>query len=208
MRLNSTNFNKLFLALTSFALLVQSHFALAEDSNVEHTDVKHPSVKIETSKGDIILELYPDKAPISVANFLSYVEAGTYNGTIFHRVIKDFMNQGGGFTEDFKKVEAKEPIQNEADNGLKNLKNTVAMARTNAPHSATNQFFINTKDNAFLDHTQKSMRGWGYTVFGKVIEGGNIVGAISRVPTGAAGPFSQDVPRTPIMIKKITQIKK
>ena len=208
MRLNSTNLNKLFLALTSLALLVQSHLAFAGDSNIKSPDANHPNVKIETSKGDIIVELYPDKAPISVANFLSYVENGTYDGTIFHRVIKDFMNQGGGFTEDFKKVAAKDPIQNEADNGLKNLKNTIAMARTNAPHSATNQFFINTKDNAFLDHTKKSMRGWGYTVFGKVVEGGNIVGAISRVPTGASGPFSQDVPRTPIIIKKITKLKK
>lgn len=192
------NFKNIFLTLTSFVLLTQSHNILAEN----------PSVKIETSKGDIIVELYPDKAPISVANFLSYVEDGSYDGTIFHRVIKNFMNQGGGYTEDFKEVKTKAPIQNEADNGLKNLKNTIAMARTNAPHSATNQFFINTKDNAFLDHTNKSMRGWGYAVFGKVTEGENIVGAISRVPTGASGPFSQDVPRTPIIIKKITKIGK
>lgn len=198
MRLNTMNLNKFFLALTFLALLMQSHIALAGN----------PSVKIETNKGDIIVELYPDKAPISVANFLSYVESGTYDGTIFHRVIKNFMNQGGGFTEDFKKVEAKDPIQNEADNGLKNVKNTIAMARTNAPHTATNQFFINTKDNAFLDHTQKSMRGWGYAVFGKVTEGENVVGAISRVPTGASGPFAQDVPRTPIIIKKITKVEK
>jgi cyclophilin family peptidyl-prolyl cis-trans isomerase len=203
MKFNSTILNKFSLVLISLVLALQSHIAFADTSNA-----KHPTVKIETSKGDIIVELYPDKAPISVANFLSYVKDGTYDGTIFHRVIKDFMNQGGGFTEDFKKVEAKDPIQNEADNGLKNLKNTIAMARTNAPHSATNQFFINTKDNAFLDHTQKSMRGWGYTVFGKVVEGENIVGAISRVPTGSSGPFAQDVPRTPIIIKKITKIEK
>ena len=198
MKLNRINLNKFFLSLTSFVLLIQSNIALAGN----------PSVKIETNKGDIVVELYPDKAPISVANFLSYVESGIYNGTIFHRVIKDFMNQGGGFTEDFKEVEAKNPIQNEADNGLKNLKNTIAMARTNAPHSATNQFFINTKNNAFLDHTQKSMRGWGYAVFGKVTEGENVVGAISRVPTGSSGPFSQDVPRTPVIIKKITTVEK
>jgi len=155
----------------------------------------------------MIIELYPDKAPKSVANFLSYVNAGAYDGTIFHRVIKDFMNQGGGFTPDYKKVDTKDPVQNEADNGLKNLKYTVAMARTGEPHSATNQFFINTADNAFLDHTSKSMRGWGYTVFGKVIEGQNIAGAISRVPTGPGGPFTKDVPRTQIIITKMTEIK-
>ena len=153
------------------------------------------------------MELYSDKAPKSVANFLAYVNAGSYDGTIFHRVIKDFMNQGGGFDADYKKVDVKDPVPNEAFNGLKNLKYTVAMARTNAPHSATNQFFINTADNAFLDHTEKSMRGWGYTVFGKVVEGENIVGAISRVPTGSGGPFTKDVPRTPILIEKMTEIK-
>lgn len=135
------------------------------------------------------------------------MNAGAYDGTIFHRVIKDFMNQGGGFTPDFKKVETSSPVQNEADNGLKNLKYTVAMARTGEPHSATNQFFINTGDNAFLDYSGKSMRGWGYTVFGKIVEGQNIAGAISRVPTGPGGPFSKDVPRTEILITKMTEIK-
>jgi len=165
-----------------------------------------PRVKMETSKGAIIIELYPEKAPKSVANFLDYVNSGSYDGTIFHRVIKDFMNQGGGFTPDYKKVGTKDPIQNEADNGLKNLKFTLAMARTSAPHSATNQFFINTADNAFLDHTGKSMRGWGYTVFGKVVEGQNIVGAISRVKTGPGGTFSKDAPSIPIIIQKVTEI--
>ena len=136
-----------------------------------------------------------------------YVNDGAYDGTIFHRVIKDFMNQGGGFTADFKKVDTRDPIQNEADNGLKNKKYTVAMARTGQPHSATNQFFINTADNDFLDHTGKSMRGWGYTVFGKVIEGQNIAGAISRVPTGPGGPFQKDVPSKTITINKMTEIK-
>jgi peptidyl-prolyl cis-trans isomerase B (cyclophilin B) len=135
------------------------------------------------------------------------VKDGAYEGTIFHRVIRDFMNQGGGFTADFSKVETREPIQNEADNGLKNLKYTVAMARTSAPHSATNQFFINTKDNDFLNHTGKSMRGWGYTVFGKVVEGQNVADIISRVATGSGGPFSKDVPRTTITIEKMTLIK-
>jgi peptidyl-prolyl cis-trans isomerase B (cyclophilin B) len=122
-------------------------------------------------------------------------------------VIKDFMNQGGGFTPDYEKVDTREPIQNEADNGLKNLKYTVAMARTGEPHSATNQFFINTADNAFLDYKSKSMRGWGYTVFGKVIEGQNIAGAISRVATGPGGPFAKDVPKVQIIINKMTEIK-
>jgi cyclophilin family peptidyl-prolyl cis-trans isomerase len=188
---------KLLLGIASLALAFQIQIAQAAN----------PKVKIETSKGTIILELFPDKAPKSVANFLQYVNDGAYDGTIFHRVIKNFMNQGGGFTTDYKKVDTRDPVPNEADNGLKNLKNTVAMARTNAPHSATNQFFINTADNDFLDHTEKSTRGWGYTVFGKVIEGENIVGAISRVPTGPGGPFAKDVPRTPIVIEKMTEIK-
>lgn len=188
---------KLLLAIAALAMLLTLQLANAAN----------PKVKMETSKGTIIIELYPDKAPKTVANFLDYVNSGAYDGTIFHRVIKGFMNQGGGFTVDYKKVETKAPIPNEADNGLKNLKNTIAMARTSEPHSATNQFFINTADNAFLDHTAKSMRGWGYTVFGKVIEGENIVGAISRVPTGPGGPFASDVPRTPVVITKVTEIK-
>ncbi len=191
------NFKKLLLTTAALALTFQIQLAQAAN----------PKVKIETSKGDMVVELYPDKAPKTVANFLAYVNAGAYDGTIFHRVIKDFMNQGGGFTADFKKVDTNEPVQNEADNGLKNLNNTIAMARTSAPHSATNQFFLNTADNGFLDHTSKSMRGWGYTVFGKIIEGENINGAISRVATGPGGQFSSDVPRTTITIVKITEIK-
>ncbi len=190
-------FKKLLLVLATIALTFQLQLVHAAN----------PKVKMETSKGTIIIELYADKAPKSVANFLSYVNAGAYDGTIFHRVIKDFMNQGGGFTPDYKKVDTKDPVQNEADNGLKNLKYTVAMARTGEPHSATNQFFINTADNAFLDYTGKSMRGWGYTVFGNVIEGQNIADIISRAATGSGGPFSQDVPRTPIIIEKMTEIK-
>ena len=188
---------KLLLSIAILALSFQIQLAQAAN----------PKVKVETSKGTMVFELYPDKAPKTVANFLEYVNAGTYDGTIFHRVIKNFMNQGGGFTADYKKVDTRDPIQNEADNGLKNLKYTIAMARTSAPHSATNQFFINTADNAFLDHSSKSMRGWGYTVFGKVVEGENIAGAISRVATGSGGPFSTDVPATPIIIEKITEIE-
>ena len=187
--------------------LLLSIAALALTFNIQLANAANPKVKIQTSKGTMIIELYPDKAPKTVENFLTYVNAGAYDGTIFHRVIKDFMNQGGGFDTDFNKVDTRAPIQNEADNGLKNLKYTVAMARTNAPHSATNQFFINTADNDFLDHKSKSMRGWGYTVFGKVIEGQNIAGAISRVATGPGGPFSKDVPKVQIVIEKVTEIK-
>ena len=188
---------KLLLSIAALALTFQ--IQLAHSAN--------PKVKVETSKGTMVFELYPEKAPKTVANFLDYVNAGTYDGTIFHRVIKNFMNQGGGFTADYKKVETKDPVQNEADNGLKNLKYTIAMARTGAPHSATNQFFINTADNAFLDHTSKSMSGWGYTVFGKVIEGNNVAGAMSRTATGPGGSFATDVPSTPIIIEKMTEIK-
>ena len=191
-------FKKILLGLASLSLAL--HVQLAQADN--------PKVKMETSKGTMIIELYPEKAPKSVANFLTYVNAGTYDGTIFHRVIKDFMNQGGGFTTDYKKVDTRDPIQNEADNGLKNLEHTIAMARTGQPHSATNQFFINTADNQPLNHTGKSMRGWGYTVFGKVIEGQNVSGAISRVQTGPGGQFSSDAPRMQIIIKKVTEIKK
>ena len=191
-------FKKILLGLATLALSFQIQLAHADN----------PRVKVETSKGTMVFELYPEKAPKTVENFLAYVNAGTYDGTIFHRVIKNFMNQGGGFTPDYKKVATKDPVQNEADNGLKNLKYTIAMARTGAPHSATNQFFINTADNASLDHTGKSMRGWGYTVFGKVVEGENIAGAISRVATGPGGPFAKDAPRTQIIITKMTEIKK
>jgi len=191
------NFKKLLLSIAALALVFQ----------VQLANAGNPKVKMETSKGTMIIELYPDKAPVTVANFLAYVNAGTYDGTIFHRVIKDFMNQGGGFTSDFKKVKAREPIKNEADNGLKNLKDTIAMARTGDPHSATNQFFLNTADNAFLDHTSKTSRGWGYTVFGKIIEGQNVSSIISRAATGSGGPFSKDVPRTTITIRKVTEIK-
>lgn len=167
----------------------------------------NPKVKMKTTKGTMIIELYPDKAPITVKNFLTYVNEGAYDGTIFHRVIKNFMNQGGGYTVTYKKKPTHDPIKNEADNGLKNLKYTVAMARTSDPHSATNQFFINTNDNAFLDFTSKTPRGWGYAVFGKVIEGQDVVDRISEVRTGPRGPFPKDAPKVEIVIYKATQIQ-
>ena len=168
----------------------------------------NPQVKMQTSEGDVIIELYPDKAPVSVENFLRYVNDGAYNGTVFHRVIKGFMNQGGAFTSDYQKKDIKTypAIKNEADNGLKNIRGTVAMARTSDPNSATNQFFINTVDNGFLNHSSKTARGWGYTVFGKVTSGMDVMDRIAEVKTGSQGPFRSDVPLTPIEIHSITVI--
>ena len=148
------------------------------------TTSKNPRVIIETSMGKIVLELYPDKAPKTVGNFLTYCKSGQYDGTVFHRVIPNFMIQGGGFTPNMKQKPTGQPITNEADNGLKNDRGTIAMARTQAPHSATAQFFINTVDNDFLNHRSKDQGGWGYTVFGRVVEGMDVVDAISKVKTG------------------------
>ena len=158
-------------------------------------------VKLETSMGDIYLELDEEKAPNSAANFLSYVNSGHYDGTIFHRVIDGFMIQGGGMTADMSEKQTGEPIENEADNGLTNDPYTVAMARTMDPHSATAQFFINVKKNDFLNHTAKNERGWGYAVFGKVVKGHGVVNKIKTVPTGRAG-MHDDVPKEPIEIVK------
>ncbi len=160
-------------------------------------------VRMQTSMGDIVLELDKEKAPISVKNFLSYVESGAYEGTIFHRVIDNFMIQGGGFDENYTRRATQPPIINEAGNGLKNLRGTIAMARTNAVHSATSQFFINLKDNKFLDHSSPTPRGFGYTVFGKVIAGMDTVDKIRSVKTGPGGPFPKDAPTTKIVIQKI-----
>jgi peptidyl-prolyl cis-trans isomerase B (cyclophilin B) len=166
---------------------------------------KMPQVKLETSLGDIVIELNEDKAPITVANFLSYVNEGFYDGTIFHRVIKNFMIQGGGFTQDFQQKTTKSAIENEADNGLSNKRGAVSMARTNDPHSATAQFFINTVDNGFLDFQGKVPSGWGYAVFAEVIEGMDVVDAIREVDTTMRGPH-QDVPAEDIVIIKATVI--
>lgn len=163
------------------------------------------TVELKTSAGTITLELDDAKAPQTVANFLAYVNKGHYDGTIFHRVIKGFMIQGGGMTADMKQKATDAPIQNEANNGLKNDKYTLAMARTNAPHSATAQFFINTKDNTFLNFTAESPSGWGYAVFGKVVAGAEIVDAIEKVRTGKSG-FHDDVPVEAVTIEKATAI--
>lgn len=151
--------------------------------------------------GDILLELNEAKAPKTVANFLTYVRNGHYNGTIFHRVINGFMIQGGGLTPDMKEKPTLSPIENEANNGLKNEAYTIAMARTGDPHSATAQFFINVKNNDFLNHTAKTDRGWGYAVFGKVVKGHGVVNKIKAVPTGKKGPYD-DVPVDPVVIIK------
>ena len=163
----------------------------------------HPVVKLKTSMGDIVLQLDAEKAPKSTANFLKYVKEGFYDGTIFHRVIDGFMVQGGGLTEDMTTKPTSDPIQNEADNGLKNDKYTVAMARTMDPHSATAQFFINVADNDFLNHSGKNPQGWGYAVFGRVISGQEVVAKIKGVPTGNKG-MHQDVPVEPVFIEKAT----
>jgi len=191
MKLSMTHLKQLLLSLVLFAG-VQTVYAA--------DTVK---VRMQTSAGDIVLELNKEKAPISVKNFLAYVESGAYEGTIFHRVIDNFMIQGGGFDENYNRRPTQPPIVNEAGNGLKNLRGTIAMARTNAVHSATSQFFINLKDNDFLDHRSPTPRGFGYTVFGKVTEGMETVDAIRKVKTGAGGPFAKDAPKTKIVINKM-----
>jgi peptidyl-prolyl cis-trans isomerase B (cyclophilin B) len=167
---------------------------------------KNPEVKFVTNQGDIVLELYPDKAPITVKNFLHYVNGGFYNGTIFHRVIKGFMIQGGGFTTDMEQKPTEAPIKNEADNGLKNDVGTIAMARTPDPDSATAQFFINVKDNDFLNYTAPTPQGWGYCVFGKVVQGMDVVHKIEDVATTTRS-FHQDVPVDPVVIESATELK-
>ena len=162
-----------------------------------------PRVKLETSLGVIMLELDAQKAPKTVANFVQYVKDKHYDGTVFHRVIDGFMIQGGGFTADMQQKPTRASIPNEADNGLKNLPLTVAMARTNDPHSASAQFFINIADNRFLNHTQPTLNGWGYAVFGKVVAGADVVDKIRQVRTGNRGMF-ENVPSTPVTILKAT----
>ncbi|HEU0231065.1 MAG TPA: peptidylprolyl isomerase [Burkholderiaceae bacterium] len=166
----------------------------------------HPRVDLHTNMGDIVIELNPEKAPKTVANFLTYVKEGFYDGTIFHRVINNFMIQGGGFEVGMKQKQTHAPIENEADNGLKNDKYTVAMARTSDPHSATAQFFINVANNEFLNFTAPTPNGWGYAVFGKVVEGTDVVDKIKQVKTGNKG-FHQDVPVEDVIIEKATVVE-
>ena len=172
-----------------------------------HAAAPLPKVKIETSMGDIVVELNPAKAPKTVSNFLYYVKSGFYNNTIFHRVINGFMIQGGGHTADMQeKANSRKPVVNEAGNGLKNDAYTIAMARTNDPDSATAQFFINVANNDFLNHKNETPSGYGYAVFGKVIQGQDVVDRIKSVSTGSYGPY-QDVPKTPVIIKSIVPVQ-
>ncbi len=182
--------------------------AKAEDKQAPASDKTATSkVLIKTNLGDMTVELYPDKAPKTVENFLAYVNAGFYDGTIFHRVIDNFMIQGGGFTRDLRQKPTRPAIANEAKNGLSNLRGTLAMARTGDPNSATAQFFINVVDNPRLDYTSDANGAtWGYCVFGKVTSGAEIIDKIKAVPTGAQGPFKSDVPTTPVVIEKISVI--
>jgi peptidyl-prolyl cis-trans isomerase A (cyclophilin A) len=184
----------LLLAAASL-LLVSSAHAQANAAN--------PRVRLATSAGDIVLELYPDKAPRTVENFLQYVKDKHYDGTVFHRVIDGFMIQGGGMTASLQQKPTRAPIPIESTNGLKNERGTVAMARTSNPNSATAQFFINVANNAFLNHTAPTPQGWGYTVFGTVVEGMDVVDKIRSVPTGNQGVY-QNVPLTPITINAAT----
>ncbi|MCA8336896.1 peptidylprolyl isomerase [Burkholderia multivorans] len=189
---------RLLLALGGAALLASAP-AFAQ------TATAHPVVQLKTSQGDIRVELYPEKAPKTVANFLDYVKAGQYNGTIFHRVIKGFMIQGGGYKANFDEKPTRAPIPLESRNGLKNLTGTIAMARTSDPNSATAQFFINTVDNSGLDYPNPD--GNGYAVFGKVVSGLDVVKKIEAVPTTSRGPM-QDVPAQPVVIESASIVSK
>tara|TARA_R110002072_G_scaffold2011_6_gene16983 strand:- start:31684 stop:32250 length:567 start_codon:yes stop_codon:yes gene_type:complete len=183
------------------ALKVRIIGRLATDTSKEEN-----MVIIRTTFGEIKLELDAEKAPKTVANFLNYARDGFYDGTIFHRVIDNFMIQGGGFDTDMQQKASGEPIENEADNGLKNDFGTIAMARTSDPHSATAQFFINVKDNDFLNHSGKNMQGWGYTVFGKVVEGTEVLDKIRAVPTSSRKGH-QDVPSDPVIIESVVVVE-
>lgn len=177
-------------------------FAMAAQAQKSETN---PRVTIKTNLGEIVVELDSAAAPKTVANFLQYVRDGFYDGTVFHRVIEGFMIQGGGMSPDLARKETRAPIQNEADNGLKNDRGTIAMARTGEPHSATSQFFINTVDNIALNHSGKNPRGWGYCVFGKVVSGMETVDRIEGVQTTRKGPY-QDVPAETVVIEKATLV--
>ncbi len=172
----------------------------------------NPQVKFVTSAGEFIVEVYPDKTPKTAENFLSYVRDGHYNGTLFHRVINNFMVQGGGYDTKYNEKNTRPPIKHEgaeakANGGLRNTVGTLSMARTNNPHSASAQFFINVKDNDFLDHQSTTSQGWGYVAFGKVISGMDVINRIKALPTGPGGPFPTDAPQTPVVIQSATLVK-
>jgi peptidyl-prolyl cis-trans isomerase B (cyclophilin B) len=203
--LNQTRIIDMRASQKTLLLLFFGAFALAAEAGGGAAAKTKPQVKLQTNLGDIVLELYPDKAPKTVENFLRYVNEGFYNGTLFHRVINNFMIQSGGLGPDFKLKPTHHPIQNEADNGLKNAPGTIAMARTADPNSATSQFFINVANNDFLNHRGKDPQGWGYAVFGQVTEGMETVNAIKAVKTGQRGPHG-DVPVDSVIIEQATVI--
>jgi peptidyl-prolyl cis-trans isomerase B (cyclophilin B) len=186
------------LTLTLLLSATMGSLAMADNQN--------PKVSIETTMGTIVVELFADKAPETVANFMEYVNDGFFDGTIFHRVIPGFMIQGGGFTADMSQKATRDPIRNEANNGLSNEVGTLAMARTPNPHSATAQFFINVKHNRFLDFQSETQQGWGYAVFGRVVEGMDVVKAIEQVPTGTHG-MHQDVPVEPVVMTRAAPVE-
>ncbi len=189
----------LFLALLLPILAVSQ----TDEPATETEPMEYPNLILHTNHGAITVELFTDKAPKSVENFLQYARDGHYDGTLFHRVIPNFMVQGGGFDAEFNQKSVRDPIDNEADNGLANDRGTLAMARTNDPHSATSQFFINVADNAFLNHRAKhSGQTWGYAVFGRVTDGMDVVDTIRQVETGSQG-FHQDVPKEPVIIERV-----
>jgi len=194
------------LAVAAALLLPATLFAQetpAAAAEPAATVAANPRVTLTTNQGDIVIEVAADKAPLSAQNFLQYVADGHYNGTIFHRVIDGFMIQGGGFTADLQQKPVRAAIQNEANNGLSNVRGSVAMARTGEPHSAQAQFFINVADNPRLDFvSEQSGFTWGYAVFGRVVEGMDVVDRIRATPTGAQGPFAKDVPTQPVIIER------
>ena len=186
---------QLLAGLVLAVLISAMTSATAEDSG--------PRITFETTEGNFVIELFPDEAPLSSANFLQYAKDGHFDGTIFHRVIPGFVIQGGGFDQNMTRKSTRKPIENEAHNGLKNLRGTLSMARTSDPHSGTSQFFVNLVDNDFLDHSSKTPRGWGYAVFGRVVEGMDTVDKVAGVETGRFEGMS-DVPLYPIVVTRAT----
>lgn len=193
-------------AMLALPILSPSQAIASSTSSQGTTMSANPKVKLQTNHGEMLIELNAEKAPKTVENFLAYVKDGFFDGTIFHRVINNFMIQGGGFEAGMKQKDTRDPVENEANNGLRNDRYTLAMARTSDPHSATAQFFINVSDNEFLNHTAPTTNGWGYAVFGQVIEGTEVVDKIKTVKTGTKG-FHQDVPVEDVIIEKATVVE-
>ncbi len=209
LKFNRPSLKRFGAALFASALLAAGTSAAADNSSTNEGNspmTTETRVKLQTNHGDIIIALDAEKAPKTSENFLSYVRDGFYDGTVFHRVINNFMIQGGGFEPGMKQKKTGEPVENEANNGLKNDRYTVAMARTSDPHSATAQFFINVADNDFLNHTAPTTNGWGYAVFAKVVEGTETVDKIKGVKTGSRG-FHQDVPVEDVIIEKASVVE-